>query len=144
MRAVSIRQPWAWLAVNGHIDLVNMDWATSYRGEFLIRAGLKLVQRDYRAIAAQLRDHLLIDVPAFDDEDRVPRGGIVGMAHLTGVANDHTSPLFHGPYAWQIARAQPLPFTPFNPPHRGADLRWFDVPRTLAGLPTPSIERLAA
>jgi hypothetical protein len=144
VRAVSLRQPWAWLAVNGHIGLFNMEWDTSYRGEFLIRTGLKLVQRDYRNLAAQLREQLNIDVPPFDDEARMPRGAIVGMACLIGVSTASTSPLFRGPFAWQIAHAQPLPFTPFKPPHRGADLRWFDVPRARAGLATPSIERTAA
>lgn len=136
MRAVSIRQPWAWLIVNGHVGFANLDWPTSYRGEFLIRAGLKLVQREYRDTAAQLLDQLGIEVPHHTDEGRVPRGGIVGMAALTGMAMQHPSPAFRGPYAWLLAGARQLPFTPFKPAHSGPDLRWFDVPRAvlMAGL----------
>ncbi|MDR7331731.1 hypothetical protein [Roseateles asaccharophilus] len=142
MRAVSVRQPWAWLAANGHIELLNFDWTTSYRGEFLIRAGLKLVKRDYRALATQLRDQLDIEVPDCDDEAQLPRGGIVGMALLTGTYVEHPSPLFRGPIGWTLSHAQPLPFTPFNPPHSGPDLHWFDVPRAAVGLSAIAAERM--
>ncbi len=144
MRAVSLRQPWAWLATHGHLHLINMDWDTSYRGEFIVRAGTKLVQRDYLSLAAQLHAQLHIEVPAFDDVDQVPRGGIVGVAQLVDVTTDNPSPVARGPYIWLTSNARPLPFVPFNPPYAGSDLRWFDVPRTLAGLDTPSIERFAA
>lgn len=142
MRAVSIRQPWAWLAVNGHLDLLNMDWPTDYRGEFLIRAGGKIVKRDYRAAAALAREALQVEVPDVDDEAALPRGGIVGLAHVVRVSGPPRhmpvlrAMLSTGPHVWQLEAAQPLPFTPFNPPYRGADLRWFDVPRALAGAET--------
>lgn len=144
MRAISIRQPWAWLVITGRCPIINLDWTTSYRGPFLIRAGQKLVQRDYRELAAQLRDQLHIEVPQFTEVDRVPRGGIVGQAVLTGTFVEHPSPFFRGPIGWTVEDAQPLAFTPFNPAHSGPDLRWFDVPRGAAGLPTPSIERSLA
>jgi hypothetical protein len=39
MKALSIKQPWAWLIVNGHKDIENRDWRSDnpglkYRGEF--------------------------------------------------------------------------------------------------------------
>lgn len=144
MRAISVRQPWAWLASTGRISLLNLDWTTSYRGEFLIRAGQKLIQRDYRETAAQLRDLLHIEVPPFDDLDSVPRGGIVGLAALTGVATEHPSPLFSGHFAWLLAGARPVPFTPFKPPHSGPDLHWFDVPRSAVELVQTSRQTEAA
>ncbi len=135
MRAVSIRQPWAWLYVNGHISVANMDWDTFYRGDFLIRSGLKLVQRDYRKLAEQLQAQLHIEVPPFDDLARVPRGGVVGMARLVDVVTEHPSPLFTGPFGWVLEHAAPLPFAPFTPPQGSAHLTWFGVPRTAVGLP---------
>jgi hypothetical protein len=134
MRAASIRQPWAWLATHGHIGVINVDWPTTYRGEFLIRAGLKLVQRDYRALAEQLQAQLHIEVPPFDDLARVPRGGIVGIARLVDVVTSHPSPHFAGPYGWVLEHAAPLPFTPLAPPQGSAHLNWFGVPRAAVGL----------
>ena len=47
MRALSIRQPWAWLIVNGHKDIENRSWRTKYRGPFLVHAGLKVEKEVY-------------------------------------------------------------------------------------------------
>jgi hypothetical protein len=30
--ALSVRQPWAWLIVNGYKDVENRSWTTHYRG----------------------------------------------------------------------------------------------------------------
>ena len=38
MKALSIRQPWAWLIVNSHKHIENCDWPTKFRGRFLIHA----------------------------------------------------------------------------------------------------------
>jgi hypothetical protein len=37
--ALSIRQPWAWLIVNGFKDLENRSWSTAFRGPVWIHAG---------------------------------------------------------------------------------------------------------
>jgi hypothetical protein len=39
MKVLSIRQPWAFLIVNGHKNIENRDWLTAYRGPVLIHAG---------------------------------------------------------------------------------------------------------
>ena len=38
-RALTIRQPWAWLIVNGYKDVENRSWRTRHRGALLIHAG---------------------------------------------------------------------------------------------------------
>ncbi|MEI3544750.1 MAG: ASCH domain-containing protein [Alphaproteobacteria bacterium] len=38
---LSIRQPWAWLIVNGYKDIENRTWPTHFRGKVLIHAGKK-------------------------------------------------------------------------------------------------------
>ena len=42
MKAISIRQPWAWLVVHGYKDVDNRTWATKHRGPILIHAGKAL------------------------------------------------------------------------------------------------------
>jgi|ERR1039458_8111645 hypothetical protein len=39
LKAISIRQPWAWLIVNGYKDVENRIWAANVRGRVLIHAG---------------------------------------------------------------------------------------------------------
>jgi ASCH domain len=38
--ALSVRQPWAWLIVNGVKDNENRSWRTDHRGPLLIHASL--------------------------------------------------------------------------------------------------------
>jgi len=40
--ALSIRQPWAWLIVNGWKDIENREWSTRFRGRLLIHAGKQI------------------------------------------------------------------------------------------------------
>lgn len=39
MLALSIRQPWAWLIINGGKDIENRDWPTKFRSRILVHAG---------------------------------------------------------------------------------------------------------
>jgi hypothetical protein len=39
LKAISIRQPWAWLIVNGYKDVENRIWAANVRGRVLIHVG---------------------------------------------------------------------------------------------------------
>jgi hypothetical protein len=135
MRTLSIRQPWAWLIVQRHKTIENRDWFTAYRGPFQIHAGAGIVQRDYRELAARLDAELGIMVPPFTDLDRGPRGGIVGVATLTGIVTESDDPFFVGPAGWLLADAQPLPFVACK-----GQLSWFDAPRhpALDPLPCPA------
>jgi hypothetical protein len=42
VKALSIRQPWAWLIVAGYKDVENRKWSTSFRGRIYIHAGKTL------------------------------------------------------------------------------------------------------
>jgi hypothetical protein len=46
-KAISIRQPWAWLIVNGFKDVENRSWKTKYRGPVLVHAGRKIEKYAY-------------------------------------------------------------------------------------------------
>ena len=39
MKAISIKQPWAWLIANGYMTVENRKWYTGHRGDLLIHAG---------------------------------------------------------------------------------------------------------
>jgi hypothetical protein len=91
MKALSIKQPWAWLIVAGHKDIENRDWRSDnpglkYRGEVLIHTGLRM-DDDWSAFGIP---EICRHVPA--DED-LPRGGIVGIAEIVDCVKEHESPL---------------------------------------------------
>jgi hypothetical protein len=146
MRTLSIRQPWCWLitrpdlktpaerfaAVDADVmkRVENRDWATAWRGEFLIHSGVGLVQRDYRELQAYLLDEFGIRVPDFTDTEQVPRGGICGITTLIDCVQDYPSRFFMGPHGLVLQDSKPLPFVPWK-----GQLGWFDVPRSAVGLP---------
>jgi len=123
--ALSIRQPWAWLIVNGHKDIENRDWRTPFRGRFLVHASKTITRRDYAEACAQVDDLLPFTRkhcwPAFED---LQLGGIVGHATVVDCVQDHPSPWKH-PYSWGfvLAHSAPLPFTPYK-----GRLGFFNVP----------------
>ena len=130
MKALSIMQPWAWLIVNGHKDVENRTWATTYRGPILIHAG-KAIDRDCDAeikTGCHPVTGMHFDFPTLPF--RWETGGIVGQADLVGVITieEATSPWFVGPYGFVLRNAKPLPFRPM----RGM-LGLFDVAPPLNG-----------
>jgi hypothetical protein len=119
MRALSIRQPWAWLIVNGHKPIENREWRTAYRGPVLIHAGKTMARTYYDEVAAFVADEFEIELPAFE---LLERGGIVGTATITDCVSTSDSPWFQGPFGFVMTGAKPLPFHPC----RGM-LNFFDV-----------------
>ena len=47
MKALSIRQPWAWLIVNGFKDIENRKWHTQFRGRIYVQSGKRMVLDDF-------------------------------------------------------------------------------------------------
>lgn len=129
MIALSIRQPWAWLIVNGYKNIENRDWSTNFRGQFLVHAGKKLTVDDYDAamlfIEAFVDPALLQYIP---DQAELQLGGVVGVAKLVDCVTAHESPWFTGGIATAGAQAEnqaggfgfvlrdamPIPFMPWK------------------------------
>ena len=107
LKAISIRQPWAWLIVNGYKDIENRVWSTNVRGPVLIHAGQSKSDTTAEALAFIKRKYHVADLP-----DAFETGGIVGIAEITGCVQRHRSKWFQGPYGWLITNASRLPFKP--------------------------------
>jgi hypothetical protein len=107
MKALSIRQPWAWLIVHGHKDIENRTWATSFRGRFLVHAAQSFDHGGYRWVQSKMR----VPMP---EPSRFERGGIVGEADLVHCVSRHKSRWFSGPRGFVLANARPLPFRPLR------------------------------
>lgn len=101
--ALSIRQPWAWLIVNGYKDVENRSWSTDFRGKFLVHAGWIFDEEGYHRAVKKLD----IDLPEPDDYER---GGIVGVAEIYDCVTQSDSPWFEGKYGFLLKNARSLPF----------------------------------
>jgi hypothetical protein len=122
MKALSIRQPWAWLIIHGGKDVENRTWHTKHRGRFLVHAraeyceALELVMR-----AAHI--DVLRGFPMFED---LQRGGIIGSVELVDSLDTSDSPWYMGEKAFALRNPEPLPFMPFK-----GRLNFFEVPDEL-------------
>jgi ASCH domain len=120
MKAIVIRQPWAWLIVNGYKDIENRTWTTRYRGPLLIQASARRPtsreMHEFRAFARKRG----VTLP-----EEFELGGIVGMARLDDCVEKSRSKWFGGPIGWVLSKPKKLPFVAlkgqlglFDPPHR--------------------------
>src|SRR4051812_5208588 len=74
LRVLSVRQPWAWLIVQGYKDIENRTWSTTYRGRLLIHASSKKPSLD---LLLQVKRDFKLNLPECFD-----LGGIVGFADV--------------------------------------------------------------
>jgi len=145
MKALSIRQPWAWLIVRPDItdpimratahvlkDFENRDWGNfaagrAFRGPVLVHASSGMTRDEYAAcelFIAGFSDILLPPARA------LLRGGIVGRAVIDDCVTQAPSPWFTGEYGLHLRDAEPLPFRAF----KGA-LGFFEVPAEQPAVP---------
>lgn len=117
MKALSIRQPWAWAIVQGHKPVENRSWQANHTGPLLIHAGQAFDEEGLQSMLAVFPE-LRAQLP-----QRWDLGGIVGIAEAGGCVTTHSSRWFSGPYGLVLRNARPLPFVPWR-----GQLGFFDVP----------------
>ena len=74
-KALSFKQPFAWLIANGYLMVDDRTWGTQYRGPVLIHASKGL----YKEYYDYLKSNTEIPLPA---KDKLEYGGVVGTANL--------------------------------------------------------------
>lgn len=153
MKAISIRQPWAYCITQLGKRVENRSWGTSYRGPILIHAAKGMEFHEYQHVAFFVEYHYPeiappgappISLPAANSIDR---GGIVGRANLIDCIRSrgalpfgksrawgdaHIVPWWQGPYGFVLDDVEPLPFVPCK-----GKLSLFDVDESV-------VEALAA
>lgn len=116
MKALSIKQPWAWLIVNGFKPIENRTWNTNLRGQFLIHAGKELDHEAFRRLP------MLFPEIKFPSLAELERGGIVGQAELVDCLppgserelSVQNRRWYQGEYGFVMNKAKPLPFRPLK------------------------------
>ncbi len=110
---ISIRQPWAWLIVNGWKNIENRTWPTRVRGPVLIHAGKGMTEEEYEAALMFIADFApSLRVPPVPPPAELHRGGIVGMATILDCVTRHSSEWFTGDFGFVLTDARPMPFYP--------------------------------
>ena len=108
MKALSIRQPWAWLIVNGYKDIENRTWSTDFRGRVYVHAGKRVKQGDFPEQRAYIRASGLIL------SEEPPLGAIIGEVTISDCVDSLSSPWFCGPYGFLLsspmAYKDPIPY----------------------------------
>jgi len=114
MKALSVKQPWAWAIIHGGKTIENRSRRTHFRGTIAIHA------------SAQPRREWEFPTRAASppSEDEWVLGAIIGFADLVDCVEQHRSEWFGGPFGYVLAKPRPLQ-TPV--PCKGA-LGFWNVP----------------
>jgi hypothetical protein len=105
MKALSIRQPYAYLILEGIKRIENRTWDTKYRGPLAIHAGVRWHDRPVKEIA----EHFRVAVP-----DELPTGGIVCIVDLVDVVEKSNDRSFEGPFGFVLVNPRPVRFAPLR------------------------------
>ncbi|WP_155321666.1 ASCH domain-containing protein [Desulfosarcina ovata] len=110
-KALSIRQPWAWLIVNGFKDVENRTWKTKYRGPVLVHASKKIDKHAYEWVEWKFGGSIKIPAP-----EQLDCGGIVGLTTIVDCIEEFSDSRWHalGACGFILKESKPLPFMPCN------------------------------
>ena len=109
MRALTVRQPWAWAIARGHKTMLNRGRDTGLRGEIAVHSSLRV---DLEAF-----DDAVIRSAHWDPEDHEAAiGGIVAVVSLVEVCTEARAGrscgcgdwALPGRFHWRLARPRPL------------------------------------
>lgn len=118
--ALSTRQPWAWLIVNGFKPIENRTWATPFRGPLLIHAGKTMRPAEYEAALLFVEEFVDPDlVHQVPDMTELALGGLVGVVRMVDCVRESDSPWFTGAgqedgFGFVLQDARPIPFVPWK------------------------------
>ena len=116
MKALSIKQPWAWAILRKGKDIENRKWKTNLRGYFWIHASKTIDEN----APIDLRLEYLKASLKLDQATNL--GGIIGSVELVDVVKKSDSKWFQGPVGFVLRNPHQINFTP----HKG-QLNFFEV-----------------
>lgn len=114
LRALSVRQPWAWLIINRVKHIENRTWPTNRRGTILIHSPLTIDKKAYYEMkdTVWLKSLLQFKKLELPQMDEFKLGGIIGQTDIINCVEASTDPFFTGPYGLELSFSNPLPFRP--------------------------------
>ena len=91
MKAITIKQPWASLIVEGIKDIENRTWKTSFRGRVLIHAGMNAAPFSNSPNAAIIKKFIGEITKNGTDYSQYPFGSIIGSVDIVDCVVNHAS-----------------------------------------------------
>jgi hypothetical protein len=99
MRALTVRQPWAWAIIHAGKNIENRSWRNRHcSGTVAIHASGASVPRTFSLPRGVRR-------PAAGE---LHRSAIIGVVDIVDVVDRHRSPWFGGPLGWVLRNPRPL------------------------------------
>lgn len=112
MKALTVREPWGWLIVNGYKDIENRSWPTKMRGRIWIHSSARKVTKDdYEYFLEICRKRKIKKYPGIDE---FKRGGIIGSAEIVDCVDRSRSFWFGGEYGFVQKNARKCRFRPMK------------------------------
>lgn len=106
MKALSIRQPWAWAILYAGKDVENCDWPTRFRGTVAIHAAKGLTRDEHLLASMEIEELSGLRPPDFPMLKA--RGFIVGLVDVVDCVRKHPSHWFQGEYGFVLKNPRPL------------------------------------
>ena len=111
LKALSIKQPFAYLILNEFKTLENRNNLKNFKGTFLIHAS-KQWDDTWTDKCGSGVSVSVIKYGINKIKDTMRFGGIIGYAEITGFTENPETQWFTGKYGLKIKNPNPLPFTP--------------------------------
>lgn len=113
LKALSVRQPWAWAIIHAGKDVENRLWRPShpgvrFRGPVCIHAARGMTQDEYE----EARSFMGMFGTACPPAHKLLRGGIIGTVEIIDFVGQSESPWFMGPAGLVLANPKPCEFIP--------------------------------
>ncbi|MBD2510682.1 ASCH domain-containing protein [Nostoc muscorum FACHB-395] len=124
MKAISVRQPWAWAIIYALKDIENRGWPIHYRGDILIHAAKTCTKKEYQ-VAREFGHCMGVVIPELIS---LRRGQIIGMVTIVDCK---FSQIASGwgmaeQYHWELANPREIAPIPYI-----GQLGIFEVPNEL-------------
>jgi hypothetical protein len=110
MKALSIRQPWAWMIFHAGKEIENRTWKTYFRGRVLIHASKHYSPKEWKA--AEVFANAFTPIFHVMPQLAMERGGVIGSVEIVDCVRFSRSPWFQGPFGFVLRNPLPLAFQP--------------------------------
>jgi ASCH domain len=112
LKAITVKQPWAWAIVAGYKDVDNRSRRTDFRGELLIHAAAELDPEGFQFLWEK---GLYRALPA-----ELPQGGLVGVVSVVDCTRKADSDwAFPGKWHWVLRKPREFKNVLRCPGHQG-------------------------
>jgi hypothetical protein len=106
MKAISVRQPWAWAIMHAGKDIENRDWPTKVRGRVAIHAAKGMTKDEYAEVEQFLWGmDVAVRIPEYTE---LTRGAVIGTVEIVDCISKSQSPWFFGKYGFVLRNPEPF------------------------------------